>query len=156
MAAPRLLPDRTTLERLRRQGVTYREIAERYGVTESAVYQRLKADGLAKDQPVSHKALIPWTVREDHRHAHPALMLRTLSRRMQGLPNSEPRNKMLDRWLEEIKSADVVVCYDPDMAPNPASPVYGGWWYSRRRPEDGDAMIRYTKPGKGLPKGYRV
>lgn len=152
MAAPRLLPDKTTLERLRRQGVTYREIADQYGVTESAVYQRLKADGLANDQTVSHKALIPWVVKEEHRHTHPALMLRTLSRRQQGLPNSEARNRMLDKWLAEVKEADVVVCYDPDMWPNPASPITGGWWYSRRRKSDGDSMIRFTKPGKGLPK----
>lgn len=143
------------MARLRRQGVTYKQIAEQYGVTETAVYLRLKADGLAGDQKVSHKELIPWVVKGEHHHAHPALMLRVLSRERQGLGNSQPRKRMLDKWLAEIKAADVVVCYDPDMPPNPASPITGGWWYSRRRKGDGDSIIRYTKPGKGLPPGYK-
>lgn len=151
MAAPRLLPDKTTLTRLRREGVTYREIAERYGVTEAAVYLRLKADGLAKDREVSHKELIPWTVKYEHHHAHPVLMLRTLSRERQGLPVTPSRKAMLDRWMADLEEADVVVCYDPDMWPNPASPVTGGWFYMRRRKADGDSVIRYVKPGKGLP-----
>lgn len=152
MAAPRLLPDKTTLERLRRQGITYKEIAEMYGVTDAAVYLRLKADGLAKGRTVSHKDLIPWTVKGEHAHAHPALMLRVLSRRQQGLTNSEPRERMLDRWLAGLEEHNVVVCYDPDALPNPASPVTGGWFYSPRRKGDGDSIIRYAKPGKALPK----
>lgn len=152
MAAPRLLPDKTTLERLRRQGVTYAQIADMYGVTEAAVYLRLKADGLAKDRRVSHKELIPWTVRGEHAHAHPALMLRVLSRRLQGLENSGPRNRMLDKWLGELADNDAVVMYDPDALPNGASKVTGGWFYAKRRKSDGDSIIRYAKPGKALPR----
>lgn len=152
MAAPRLLPDKTTLERLRREGRTYADIAERYGVTETAVYLRLKADGLTSERKVSHSELIPWTVKVEHQHAHPALMLRTLSRRRQGLENTATRDAMLDRWLEELHNANAVVCYDPDMWPNPASPRSGGWFYMKRRRSDGDSLIRYVKPGKGLPK----
>lgn len=153
MAAPRLLPDRTTLERLRRQGVTYKEIAEMYGVTDVAVYFRLKDDGLTKDRRVSHKDLIPWKVKREHQHAHPALMLRVLSRRRQGLPNSPARDAMLDRWLADLEEANAVVCYDPDMPENDAS-RWGGWFYMARKRSDGDSIIRYTEPGKGLPKGY--
>jgi hypothetical protein len=155
MAAPRLLPDRTTLERLRRNGATYKAIAEQYGVSETAVYFQLKQAGIAKDRTVTHKGLIPWTVRGEHHHTHPALMLRTLSRRAQGLENAPERDAMLNKWLGEMKEANAVVCYDPDMGPNPASPVTGGWFYMKRRPSDGDSLIRYAKPGKGLPRGYR-
>lgn len=151
MAAPRLLPDKTELERLRRNGATYGDIAEMYGVTETAVYLRLKADGLIKESRASHSALIPWQVKRDHQHAYPALMLRVLSRRQQGLENSDQRNRMLDSWLETIKRENVVVCYDPDMWANPAS-KHGGWFYARRKASDGDSLIRYTKPGKGLPR----
>jgi len=154
MAAPRKLPDKTTLERLRRNGATYKDIAEQYDVTEAAVYLRLKADGLSKDRKVSHKELMPWTIKAEHAHTHPALMLRLLSRRNQGLGNSAVRERMLDKWLGEIEAANVVVCYDPAMGPNPASPTTGGWFYMRRTKKDGVNVIRYAKPGKGLPRGY--
>ena len=123
-----------------------------YGVTEGAVYQRLKADGLATERKTSHKDLIPWIVKVEHAHAHPALMLRVLSRRRQGLENSTPRNNMLDRWLDGLSEHDLVVMYDPDARPNEASPVSGGWFYAPRRKSDGDSLIRYAKPGKALPK----
>lgn len=155
MAAPRLLPDKTTLARLRRSGKTYAEIADEYGVTETAVYLRLKADGLVTDRKVSHKELIPWQVRGIHAHAHPALMLRTLSRRVQGLENPASRERMLDRWLAELKAANVVVCYDPDMPENDASPKTGGWYYMRRRKSDGNDLIRVTKPGEDLHRVKR-
>jgi hypothetical protein len=60
---------------------------------------------------------------------------------------------MLDKWLAEIKEADVVVCYDRTMAPNPASTT-GGFYYSKRRPEDGDSLVRAGKPGdtESIPK----
>jgi len=152
MAAPRLLPDRTTLERLRRQHKTYGEIAELYGVTESAVHARLKHEGLTDTTRASHAELIPWTVKKEHQHTFPILMLRTLSRRNQGLGNTAERDRMLDRWLAELQEQRAVVCYDPEMWPNPASPKHGGWFYTKRRATDGDSIIRYVKPGKGLPR----
>ncbi|GAB3847438.1 hypothetical protein GCM10029963_28920 [Micromonospora andamanensis] len=51
------------------------------------------------------------------------------------------KKRMLDKWLREIQEAGVVVCYDPDMEPNPASKT-GGFYYSRRRTSDGDSLIR--------------
>lgn len=154
MAAPRLLPDRTTLERLRRNNVTYKEIADMYGVTEAAVYMRLRDEGLVTGRKVSHKELIPWSVKKEHQHAHPALMLRTLSRRRQGLPNLPQRDSMLDRWLDDLEAKDAVVMYDPEMPPVAGIPQ-GGWWYAKRRKSDGDSIIRYSKPGKGIPPEYR-
>lgn len=148
MAAPRKLPDTTTLERLRRNGATYKDIAEQFDVTETAVYLRLKAEGLTEERKVSHSELIPWKVKIEHQHDHPALMLRCLSRRRQGLGNSAARDSMLDLWLDQVEAASVVVMYDPDAPANPASPVHGGWFYARRKPSDGDSIIRFMKPGK--------
>jgi hypothetical protein len=58
---------------------------------------------------------------------------------------------MLDKWLNEIKEADVVVCYDRTMPPNPASNT-GGFYYSKRRPEDGDSLIREESNTGTIPK----
>lgn len=141
MPAPRLLPDNDVLIKLRRQGWSYEDIASEYGVTKGAVYLRLKNAKATKDRP-DHSELIPWTVRVEHAHARPAQMLRMLSRRRAGLANPPAKDRMLDRWLEEVESAGVVVDYDPEYPPNPANPKNGGWHYRRRKPEDGDGLIR--------------
>lgn len=141
MPAPRQLPTSDVLRKLRTDGKTYEEIAQMYGVTKGAVYWQLRDAGLAKTRP-DHKRYIPWTVKTEHAHARPAMMLRLLSRRENNDEIPPVKARMLDKWLGEIKEANVVVCYKRDMVPNPASPSTGGFYYSKRRPEDGDSIIR--------------
>lgn len=141
MSAPRLLPTSDVLASLRRQGWTYDDIANQYGVTRGAVYLQLKQAKATTDRP-RYDELIPWTVRVEHTHAHPAMMLRLLARRRDGKPIPDAKSRMLDKWLRDLEEAGVVVCYDPSQPPNPASPVAGGWYYSRRKPADGDSVIR--------------
>lgn len=141
MPAPRLLPDNDVLKKLRAQGWTYEDIANEYGVTKGAVYLRLRQAKATHDRP-DYSHLIPWTIRVEHAHARPAQMLRMLGRRENNLPIPPAKERMLDRWLAEVKEADVVVDYDPDFPPNPANPKNGGWHYRRRKPEDGDGLIR--------------
>jgi hypothetical protein len=145
MPAPRQLPTSDVLRSLRSQGKTYEEIGEMYGVTKGAVYWQLRDAGLAKARP-DHSKYIPWKVKTEHAHAKPVTMLRLHSRREQGDTIPEVKARMLDKWLAEIKEADVVVCYDRNMAPNPASP-WGGFYYSKRRPEDGDSLVRVEQSG---------
>ena len=147
MPAPRQLPDATTLVNLRNQGWTYADIAAEYGVTKGAVYLQLQQANATKDRP-SYKHLIPWVVKREHAYAHPAMMLRLLGRRQNGDALPEVKSRMLDKWLRELREADVVVCYHPEMAPNAASPKEGGWYYSTRRPSDGDSLIRYEEKAK--------
>ncbi|MFD6970573.1 hypothetical protein [Streptomyces sp. NPDC059949] len=137
--------------------MSYEQIAEMYGVTKGAVYWQLQASGQTKKRP-DHKRFIPWTVKAEHAHARPVMMLRLLSRQENGdesIPDVKLR--MLTKWLGEVKAADVVVCYDRGMPPNPASPSTGGFYYSKRRPEDGDSIIRFNpddekKPASDAPK----
>jgi hypothetical protein len=145
MPAPRQLPTSDVLRQLREKGKTYEEIAELYGVTKGAVYWQLRDAGLAKARP-DHSKYIPWTIKTEHAHAKPATMLRLHSRREQGDTIPAVKARMLDKWLAEIREANVVVCYDRTMAPNPASTT-GGFYYSKRRPEDGDSLVRDGKPG---------
>lgn len=152
MAAPRILPDPETLERHRRdEHMTYADIAALYGVTEQAVWARMKADGIKTANRADHSALIPWKVEQRHYNTFPMLMLRCLSRRNQGLGNSPERERMLDKWLADLEDRQAVVCYDPEMWANAASPRLGGFFYAKRRKSDGESLIRFTKPGKGLP-----
>lgn len=140
MPAPRLLPENEVLTELRRQGWTYANIAAKYGVSEQAVYMRLRAANATRKTP-GYKHLIPWRVKREHTFAFPAQMLRLLGRVEKGETLPPVKQRMLDKWLREIKDADVVVSYDPEQPPNWASKV-GGFYYSRRRPEDGDSLIR--------------
>ncbi|MBK3559331.1 hypothetical protein JHN55_22960 [Streptomyces sp. MBT56] len=120
--------------------MTYEEIGNLYGVTKGAVYLQLRDAKISKSRP-DHSKYIPWTVRAEHAQARPNGMLRLYSRRAQGEELPAVKARMLDKWLAEIKAANVVVCYHREMVPNPASPA-GGWYYSKRRPEDGDNLIR--------------
>lgn len=148
MAAPRSLPSSDVLRQLREKGMTYEEIGEQYGVTKGAVYWQLSNAGAVKARP-DHSKYLPWTVKSEHTHAKPANMLRLHSRREQGDAIPEVKARMLDKWLSELEAADVVVCYSRDMGPNPASPSTGGFYYSRRRPEDGDGLIRPSDSDTG-------
>ncbi|MDL5204925.1 hypothetical protein [Streptomyces sp. ALI-76-A] len=134
------------LRSLRAQGMTYEQIGEMYGVTKGAVYLQLRDAKISKARP-DHSRYIPWTVKTEHAQARPNAMLRLYSRREQNDPIPAVKERMLDKWLEELKAADVVVCYNREQAPNPASPT-GGWYYSKRRPSDGDSLIRFEEEKK--------
>lgn len=140
MPAPRLLPDNAVLADLRRQGWTYADIAAEYGVSESAVYLRLRQVGATK-KTVSHRDVIPWKVKREHTYSFPAQMLRVYGRKQKGLDISDVKDRMLRRWLRGMEDAGVVLCYAPAYPPNPACAA-GGFYYSRRRPEDGDSIVR--------------
>lgn len=146
MPAPRRLPSSDVLRADRQKGLTYEEIGEKYGVTKGAVYLQLRDAKISKPRP-DHSKYIPWTVKTEHAQARPNGMLRLYSRREQGEKLPAVKERMLDKWLEEVKAADVVVCYNREMAPNPASPT-GGWYYSKRRPSDGDSLIRFEQEKK--------
>lgn len=140
MPAERQLPSSDVLRKLRREGKTYEEIGAMYGVTKGAVYWQLEQAGLTKTRP-DHSKFIPWKLKTEHSHAKPAVMLRLHSRRSQGFDIPEVKARMLDKWLAELQAANVVVCYDREMVPNPASTT-GGFYYSHRRESDGDNLIR--------------
>lgn len=148
MPAQRQLPDNEVLVRLRRQGWSYDAIAAEFAVTRGAVYLRLKQVSGATTQRPDYSHLIPWVVAKRHTQAVPVNMLRLLGRRQNGEELTQRNATMLDNWLAKIAEADVVVCYDPEMGPNPASPTAGGFYYSRRRKSDGDSLVRVPE---GVP-----
>lgn len=136
MPRPRILPDNDELLRLINvEHMTYEQIAQEFGTTKSAVAWRVRQMGKAKPQN-SYKHLRPWRVKAVHEHAYPSLMLRYLGRREAGIALSDMHNRMLDRWLEELAANRLVVTYDPEIPPNPASPKTGGWAYVPKRRQD--------------------
>lgn len=63
---------------------------------------------------VRDEALVPWEVREEHRHAQPLIMLRTLARDRAGYPLAKGYRERLDSFLRYLEENDAVVHYDPD------------------------------------------
>src|SRR5690554_2931703 len=57
--------------------------------------------------------LIPWTVHERHRRAHPLEMLLLESRRRSGAELTAVDAKRLDAWTQRLTTRDLVVHYDP-------------------------------------------
>lgn len=142
MPAQKILPTSDVLRRLRREGKTYAEIADMYGVTKGAVYLSCREAGLTSPRP-SYKDTLPWRVRTDHLHAYPAMMLRLYGRRQQGRGDTIPAQKarMLDRWLVEMRTHGLMVIYDPEIPSNPAS-RNGGFAYVPRTPDlDPDTLV---------------
>ncbi|MDG4825977.1 hypothetical protein O7635_29360 [Asanoa sp. WMMD1127] len=142
MPARRVLPDNSVLVQLRHDGWQYSDIAAHYGTTENAVYLRLRQANAVKPR-ARHDDFIPWRVAKEHTYAHPALMLRYLAQREAGeSPLPPAKSRMVDKWLRGIRENGLVLCYDREQPPNDASPKTGGFFYMRRRPEDGDNLIR--------------
>jgi hypothetical protein len=140
VARPRALPDNEASVELHKQH-TYNEITAMFAVTMSAVAWRFRSMGLARRQQ-SYKHLRPWRVKPEHEHAHPSLMLRLYGRNDVGVEVETAQMRTLVRWMSDLEGADVVVGYDPDYPPNPASPRTGGWFYVKRRKGLDQGIIR--------------
>src|SRR5262245_20739244 len=119
MPARRLLPDNEVLSQLRQQGGRYADIARHYGVPRGSGYLPLRQVPNAVNERPRYDKLIPWKVAREHAHAFPVQMLRLVGRRENGEDIPPVKERMLDKWLREVREADVVVCYDPTYPPNP-------------------------------------
>lgn len=60
--------------------------------------------------------LMPWHVKEEHRWAYPAAMLRVEARRRDGRELREQDESRLRSWLKMLADENVVVHYDPDTS----------------------------------------
>lgn len=58
---------------------------------------------------------------------------------------SEYRLKRLRAFHRQLREADVVVEYNPDIPPQPGVSRAGGFALRARRPADGDLMIRVNE-----------
>ncbi|MBT2544519.1 hypothetical protein J7E99_28425 [Streptomyces sp. ISL-44] len=89
--------------------------------------------------------LLPWRMKEEHRHQYPPIMLRIEARLREEeaalgrgeeprRPVSDRDKKRLDSWKKGLKAdgQDLVVHYDPDTEE--------GFFLVPRRPEDSDLI----------------
>jgi transcriptional regulator with XRE-family HTH domain len=134
MPAIRKLPDAATLNQLRAQGYTQRDLAEEFKVSESAVWKALQRAGYSDPVP-TYKTLIPWHIEEAHKATAIMERFRSIVKQNRGGVLSEKEEQLLTRWLRDLHDNDLVVGYHPDAPPNSASSK-GGFYYTKRKPED--------------------
>lgn len=124
-------------------GMSYAAIAAMYGCGKPAVGLAIERAG---GQPRSEASgYMPANLSRDHWYAPAARQLRFLARVRGGKRPLRPVDQTgLDNWLAMMEAENLVVDYDPDHEPNPASPTYGGWFYTPR-PEgmDPDRITAY-------------
>ncbi len=106
------------------EGLSVRELAARFGVSESGVLQAKRAAGLAKPM-LDHSRAVPWKVSRAHSQSGPATNLRNLSAAAQGRPPAAERLNTALRWARRLVDAGLDVSYDPvaGFAEVPADPA---------------------------------
>ena len=139
--AHRYGPPNSWLKARLTEGLTYREIAERWNqkqggqvTTTNAIKTLVSRQGLANRANRWDKH-IPWHVRTEHLAHYHVKILRLLARTEAEPPQpiSGPEQRMLDLWRERM-GTDKVVAYDPDTEE--------GFFVVERQPVDGDGWIR--------------
>ena len=120
MAPPTLVPDKTTMERWLREGLTHVQMAERHEaetgikVTRATISGALVRYGLAETKP-RYVDQLPWRVHDNHQTHYAARMLRLYGRNEQDPASLNiPEAKRLISWLAMLEREEAIVGYDPD------------------------------------------
>lgn len=130
------LPSADVVKQLHEEGLTNKEIGDKYGVTSEAVRRVLKAEGLtAGRQRSDHSYYVPWRLRADHAHDVLAKRLRSYSKRQQGAPLSEDEERKLQNWIEFMDGANP---YGLPLSVHYNRMDPEGFWLEPRQPGDRD------------------
>ncbi|MEU7030036.1 hypothetical protein AB0A60_25565 [Streptomyces sp. NPDC046275] len=76
--------------------------------------------------------LLPWKLKEEHRHLYPAMMLRSEGRLRAGKAVAAEKLKKLQTWKAKLQEENLVVHYDPDTEE--------GFFLIPREPQDTDLI----------------
>ena len=139
MAAPRILPSDSMLQKYVERGLTHQQIADLITkesgvpVARSTVSAALSRAGLTTR--TRYDEMIPWKrIRVEHNHHYALTMLRLEARHRMGSQLTEDQSKRLESWKQRLVDEDAVVVYLPDTDE--------GFYYVRRKPSDGESMVR--------------
>lgn len=98
VAYTRRLPDDGVLLQHAEDGLTNKEIGEKYGVTAEAARRQLARAGFQRPPRPHHGDYIPWRVRADHVGHLLARRLRAYSKAQQGFPLTDSEERLLTEW----------------------------------------------------------
>jgi hypothetical protein len=147
------LPENPELLKLYRNGLSDKEIAERFDVTVQAVNKRLDAMGI-KRQPFSTQVRIileaAWPAKETQRSKfigrNRARDLYAFLRRQLGDKGLTPNQlAQAERFERVLREENAVLDFQPDQPEEP-------WVFVPRTPQDGSRVIRWPE-GRELPTG---
>lgn len=113
--------------------MTVSQIAREYGVTPAAVSNALKRAGIEPPSRVYYRDIVDWDVQEEHRQSQMMVHLRALGKRERGVRLTPTEETRLNKWLDQMESSNLILCYDRNKGPNIASNV-GGFFYDKRKP----------------------
>lgn len=119
MAAPRILPPVSELQKMVDKGMTHAQIAKKlsestgHKVARSTVSAALSRAG-ASESAARYSEEIPWRVRGEHLTQYPVRMLRLLGRRNKKIDLRGDEEQRLDNWLSSLNERSLVVAYSPD------------------------------------------
>ncbi|XKH58335.1 hypothetical protein LG293_17060 (plasmid) [Citricoccus nitrophenolicus] len=144
MAPQPKLPHISVLRRMRREGMTLRQVGEHFDVTPSAVWHKLNAAG---DIPTARTVdeMTGWRISKHHRNCGAMRHLMNHNRLMMGKEVEPKRILALRDWVEDMLGAGVVVDYHPDAPANDASRT-GGFYYRKREESDDSFFRRHIDP----------
>lgn len=138
MAAPRVLPSDSELAKMRERGMSLNQICDEverqtgYRPARSSVSAALSKAGLTN--PIRYDDFVPWTIASRHRTSYVLYMLRVGARLERSLPVRDGDERRYRAWKDELDEKDGVVDYDPATV--------DGFLYRRRKPEDGNGIVR--------------
>lgn len=129
------VPDRLELKRLLDKGLTQKEIAERFGVSRSAIAMAKMTYGLEAGKTRERFAdMLPWTLQPEHRMHWDARMLRLEARRQRGQDLTDDELRWLQGWRSDLDEKNAVVMYN--------GRTREGFHWVPRRDEDEGSVIR--------------
>ncbi|MEV5149978.1 hypothetical protein AB0L14_37905 [Streptomyces sp. NPDC052727] len=85
--------------------------------------------------------LLPWRMKDEHRHLYPAIMLRAEARQRAGRELNERDQARLTAWRRWLDEEKLVVHYDADTA--------DGFFYVPREEQDTDIIREPPKDKTG-------
>jgi hypothetical protein len=146
------------IESLKNKGLTQSDIARLFGVTRQAVsWHKRHYGGLLtpREAVLQH---FPWSVPEAMGQSSPYRRLRDHGEYFatQGVGMDDDKLARLRRFYKKLLDENLVVEFDPDLAPTPGIAGTGGFAFRQRRKRDKDLLIRVnihthlTKEGRKI------
>jgi hypothetical protein len=138
------LPDISVVLKLLADGMSNRQIGERYEVSGEAVRLALKRHGVQLPRlRNNHAQYIPWHVRSDHANDALVCRLRIYSKHRQGIPLSERDQKILDDFEAFMNGANV---YELELSVHYDRTDLEGFWLAPKVAGDRDYIHAPKNP----------
>ncbi|MGW3336222.1 hypothetical protein ACWDCL_01910 [Streptomyces sp. NPDC001009] len=136
---PSKIQDEAEVRRWFEEGLTYTEMQaiyrEKYNIETSVpMWSAWRRRNGIERRNLRDAELIPWRVKEEHRHKYPAIMLRAEARSRAERKVSDRDMGRLKAWKQWLGEENLVVHYDADTS--------DGFFYVPREETDADLVRR--------------